>query len=150
MKKLFILFLVTLIEPFCIEAQSIKTYQFDNLGRIDNVTNPNVTTITYQYDEVGNRIGMIVTSNQTTDISNEISQLGVKLYPNPASESFCISGFEGTALITIRDISCKTLLTKQIIANENISVNNFPKGVYIVKIINDEGTVERKLIKNRS
>ena len=147
MKKLFILFLVTLIEPVCIEAQSIKTYQFDNLGRIDKVTNPNATTITYQYDEIGNRIGMIVTNNQTTDINNEISQLGVKLYPNPTSESFCISGFEDNAALRLTDISGKVILAKQVSDNEIIPISSLPKGIYIVELITKKGIIEKKLLK---
>lgn len=147
MKKLFILFLVTLIELACIEAQSIKTYQFDNLGRIDKVTNLNATTITYQYDEVGNRIGMIVTNNQTTDISCNISQLGVKLYPNPTTESFCISGFEDSAALRLTDISGKVILAKQVSDNEIIPISSLPKGIYIVELITKKGVIEKKLLK---
>jgi YD repeat-containing protein len=147
MKKLFILFLVTLIELAFIEAQSIKTYQFDNLGRINKVTNLNATTITYQYDEVGNRIGMIVTNNQTTDISYNISQLGVELYPNPTSESFCISGFEDNAALRLTDISGKVILAKQVLDNEIITISLLPKGIYIVELITKKGIVEKKLLK---
>lgn len=147
MKKLFILFLVTLIEPACIEAQSIKTYQFDILGRIDKVTNPNATTITYQYDEVGNRVGMIVTNNPSTELNKSFSQLGVKLYPNPSSESFHVNGFDGNASLSLTDISGKVILTKQVSNNETISIDNLPKGLYVVKLITVEGIIERKLIK---
>jgi hypothetical protein len=42
----------------------------------------------------------------------------------------------------------KTLLTKQITGNENISVSSLSKGVYILEITTNEGTIEKKILKN--
>lgn len=128
-------------------AQTSETYQYDTMHQLHKVIKSNGNTITFQYDEVGNRIGMIVINNQTTDFNNNISQLGVKLYPNPTSESFCISGFDGKATLMLTNINGIEIFAKEIINNESISTSNFPKGVYIVKLITTEGIVERKLVK---
>ena len=40
------------------------------------------------------------------------------------------------------DLNGKTLLTKQITANENISAGTLPIGIYLLKIITNEGTIE--------
>lgn len=128
-------------------SQSVETNSYDVFNHLEKITKSNGSTISFQYDEVGNRIGMIITTNQVTGFSNNISQLSVKLYPNPTSESFCISGFDGKATLMLTDISGVEILTKQITNNESISINNLPKGVYIIKLITNEGAVERKLIK---
>ena len=71
----------------------------------------------------------------------------ISLYPNPTTDSFQISGIEGTALLIISDLNCIPFLKKQINADENISISTLKKGVYIAKIVGSGGTVERKLVK---
>lgn len=69
------------------------------------------------------------------------------IYLDPVIESFRINGIEGIITISIYDINGKMLLCKQVQANENISVSNFPKGIYIIRILTKEGTMERKILK---
>ncbi len=76
-----------------------------------------------------------------------LSDKKVYLYPNPMTESFQISGVEGTSTVSVSDLNGKTLFSKQVLGNENISVVKLPKGRYIAKIITAEGTIERKIIK---
>jgi len=71
----------------------------------------------------------------------------IKVYPNPASESFHINGLVGKASLKLTDISGKEILTKQVTGNESVLISTLSKGMYIVKIIITEGTVERKLVK---
>ena len=145
MKKIFCTFLV-LVLYLSINAQII-TNSFDQLSRLSNINNAMKNQVSYKYDEVGNRIGMIITKNQTNDISNNISQLVVKLYPNPTSESFCISGFEECAALRLTDISGKVILTKQVSNNEIVSISSLSKGIYIVELITKTGIIEKKLLK---
>jgi len=51
-------------------------------------------------------------------------------------------------MITIRDLNGKTVLTKQITGNENISVSSLSKGVYILEITTSDGTIEKKIVKD--
>jgi len=84
----------------------------------------------------------LFTEEQKIEVSNYI-----KIYPNPTSERFCISGLTGVASLKLIDINGKIILIKQVTNNESVLVKNLLKGVYIVKIITDEETVERKLVK---
>lgn len=87
-------------------------------------------------------INVNVTGVEQTELNNSI-----KVYPNPTTESFHISGLTGIASLKLIDINGKIILIKQVANNESVLVNNLIKGVYIIKIITDEGTVERKLVK---
>lgn len=128
-------------------AQSTDSYQFDSKNQLMKILRSNSYRINYEYDEVGNRISLIVTEISPNDIGENISQLGVKLYPNPTSESFSISGFEECANIILTDISGKVVLAKQVTEYEIIPIGSLPKGVYIVEITTKMGVVKKKLLK---
>ena len=85
---------------------------------------------------------------ETTTAIQNVNSSNINLYPNPTTDYFKISGFYVTALITLKDLNGKTLLTKQITDNENISVSSLCKGVYILEITTNEGTIEKKIMKN--
>ncbi len=76
-----------------------------------------------------------------------ITQEKVRIYPNPASESFQIGGFEGNAKLIISDFHCRVLLKIDITCDELISLKSIPRGVYIAKIITGNGTERKKLEK---
>lgn len=69
------------------------------------------------------------------------------LYPNPALSTFQVAGIEGMASISVTDMSGKTLLMKEVAANELISTEDLVSGMYMVKITTDHGTVLKKLMK---
>jgi len=71
----------------------------------------------------------------------------VNIYPNPVTDGFLINGLEGSGTLTLTDLSGKELLTKQVKVNEYVSVGFLPKGIYIVKIATEKGTIERKVLK---
>lgn len=142
-----ILILIFVFKLMFLFSQTVETNSYDVFNHLEKNIKSNGSTITYQYDEAGNRIGMIVTSNQSTGFSNNISQLDVKLYPNPTSESFCISGFEDNAALRLTDISGKVILAKQVSDNEIISISSLSKGIYIVELITKKGVIEKKLLK---
>ncbi|MFA5044534.1 MAG: leucine-rich repeat protein, partial [Paludibacter sp.] len=76
-----------------------------------------------------------------------LSESNIKIYPNPATDKFSISGLDETAQLTITDLSGKVLVCKQIAGKNTVSVMELPKGIYIVRIITANGTFERKLEK---
>jgi hypothetical protein len=54
----------------------------------------------------------------------------------------------GAAKVIISNIYCKVFLTREKVENDDIiSLESLPKGVYILKIISESGTVRRKLEK---
>jgi len=86
----------------------------------------------------------------TTTIGTGFDKTGdqqVTIYPNPATDVFHISGLSGISSISLTDLSGRTLLSEQASNNEVILGNTLPKGIYILKIQNNEGTLERKVIK---
>lgn len=84
----------------------------------------------------------------------EISNLQVTqptkicLYTDSTANYCQITGIEGAAKVIISNIYCKVFLTKANVENDDIiSLESLPKGVYILKIISESGTVRRKLEK---
>jgi hypothetical protein len=58
----------------------------------------------------------------------------ISIYPNPVTDNFRISGIDGIVSITVSDISGKTVWKQTVAPNEPVSVNQLPKGVYIVNV----------------
>ena len=81
--------------------------------------------------------------NNSLTIQNKVT---LRLHPNPTSDYFQVTGNENDALVTISDLNCRILLTKKIFGDENIKIDSFRKGVYIAKIVSENGIVERKLV----
>jgi hypothetical protein len=75
-------------------------------------------------------------------ISNDI-----KIYPNPTSEGFYVSGIGTPAMLTISDLSGKLVLTKQVKNKEYVSFAPEAKGIYIIKLNTGNETFVKKLIK---
>ena len=141
------LLIILSIQIIILSIFATDNYKYDSLNRLDKVIKLDGSIISYQYDEVGNRIGMVITKNSSTDLNQTSSPLGVKLYPNPTSENFSISGFEEYANIKLADISGKVVLAKQVTEYEIIPIGTLPKGVYIVEITTKMGVVKKKLLK---
>jgi len=86
--------------------------------------------------------------NVTQNTLYPIIEKGViQIYPNPTTDNFHITGFEGKATLKLTDIGGNELFAKQISNNETISISNLLKGVYIVKVITTEGNAELKIIR---
>ena len=71
----------------------------------------------------------------------------INIFLNPVSQSLKFNGLEGTNKISIYDLNGKTMLYKQVQSDENISISNFPTGMYVVRITTKEGTIEQKVLK---
>lgn len=91
----------------------------------------------------------IITVTQAPSIVTSLleTKQAVSISPNPVKDAFLVTGIEGTATLTLSDINGKLLQTKLVTANEAVSVNSLPKGVYVVKLTTLNGTTEQKLIK---
>lgn len=82
-----------------------------------------------------------------TDVNPQTSN-SISFYPNPVIDGFHINGLTESGILTLINLNGSVLLTKQITGNEYISLSTFPKGLYIVKLITSEGTIEKKIVKN--
>ena len=107
-------------------------------------------------------------SNSTTqlpgwEISYEIDNVGVdeaevfsnvEVFPNPASEALNVSFMneKGQSVnirlvdVTGEIIYSNTLNGTGVEISENIDVTNFAKGIYILNLTSDQGSVNRKVV----
>lgn len=78
---------------------------------------------------------------------NEDAALSISIWPNPATTQFVISGFEGTAKLSIIDIAGKVVVSEQVTSNNAIDVSSLPVGVYTVVVTTANGVLQTKLMK---
>lgn len=86
----------------------------------------------------------------TLSLASGISELEsnkIVVYPNPVVDAFSIFGIEGKATITLTDLNGKDILTKEISADEKVSINTLPNGMYIIKIVTIDGAILKKVVK---
>lgn len=74
------------------------------------------------------------------------SENTVSVYPNPATGSFQIKGLTSAATIEIRDITGRMIMTQPGIMEDAISVLGWIPGLYEIRIINETGSISRKLL----
>jgi hypothetical protein len=81
----------------------------------------------------------------TPTAKDELSvNTGVRVYPNPVSESFRIIGLTAPAQVDVTDVSGKVVLQQTVRGDESITVGHLPKGVYPVRINGET----KKIVKN--
>ncbi|MBP1663574.1 MAG: cell surface protein [Bacteroidetes bacterium] len=71
----------------------------------------------------------------------------INIHPNPVVDKFKIDGLEGATELILMDINGKELLHKEILKDENVSVSEFPAGMYFVKLSNNGLNYKKKIIK---
>lgn len=83
-----------------------------------------------------------------TNIDEHQHKPNIELYPNPSDGSFIVSG-DNINAIEIYNIIGEKVSSYRGINNQtihNIDINNVAKGVYIVKLIKDDGILSRKIV----
>ncbi|MEZ4892645.1 MAG: cytochrome c peroxidase [Saprospiraceae bacterium] len=95
--------------------------------------------------------GSITILNGTTAIDEpQITASDIRLFPNPASSSFTLSGLETEAQISLMSTSGQLL--QQVTSNgddETLIISDLPAGVYmvVVQVPNQQKRIIKKLIK---
>jgi hypothetical protein len=79
-----------------------------------------------------------------TGIDDKIISENYKIYPNPTSGIFTISG-ENILKVQIRNVA-GDLIYEGI--SPAVNLRNQPDGIYLVKITTDKGTITKKIFKN--
>lgn len=126
---------------------------------------PQVTTDYYvtvfnamHFDEASVSVEVDTNCEQAPSLPGEEStDFGMDIYPNPASDyvNVEISGVFDASLIEVYDISGKRIIREEV-SNENqdasiskrVNVSQLLNGIYILKLVDDEREVTRKLIVN--
>jgi len=127
-----------------------KTISFKSIDLIDNKEyNSSNSTVRFSPNNIvgspNNPLKIDFAKKITLQKKTNLFELSV--YPNPVTNAFRIDGLNGVSTISLTDLNGKTLLQKQVSDNESVPVNTLPKGVYVLKISNNEGVSERKIVK---
>lgn len=108
--------------------------------------------ISYLYDYIGASgvLGFTPTSDiqcgQYSTLSNETVP-SLKVFPNPAQDEVFISGVISES-VGVYDVMGKMVVTKFDAEKNKIDIKHLPDGLYILKIITDEGKVfTEKILK---
>ena len=124
---------------------STSVFGFMNLGSCILYV-PAGTKTTYlaagQWQNFSNIVELTVTGTKLSHSEN------ISLYPNPAITDFSVKGIAGKTQLNLFDLTGKQVLSTKITGENSISVSSLPVGVYVVKIITEEGVTEKKLVKN--
>ena len=129
-------------------SKTVSTY--------DNVFNTAVT-----YDETNGFVWDVPslswkTSSRTDDyysnlatLVNKTSEGNLRVYPNPAKEFVVFDNFNisESATIELFDIQGRKIMDKQLYGNDQISVKDLAKGMYVYKLHNSGITYTGKLLK---
>ena len=77
---------------------------------------------------------------------NEKVKNKVSIYPNPTSDVLNIStNSNNISELMIKDITGKIILTQQFNSKVTINTENYAKGVYLIDVKNNLGTVSQKI-----
>ncbi|MCZ4696427.1 T9SS C-terminal target domain-containing protein [Ancylomarina euxinus] len=68
------------------------------------------------------------------------------IYPNPVSDILYLNAITDNVIVTIADLSGRILLNKKII-NNKIDIRNLQKGVYMIRVNNNNRIMTRKFMK---
>ena len=81
--------------------------------------------------------------------TKSFEQIGISMFPNPASLSTTIKSAAGLKNITLHSLSGQLLLDEKISTNQyNLNVSAFAKGVYFLGVTNEKGKSVTKLLVN--
>ena len=102
----------------------------------------------YSGNELYNSEAIQLLSLNEINNEEETSDNNVKLFPNPSYSFVEISSKNEMESITIYGIDGKTI-DSEILNSKNfrIDLNNYSKGVYIIKMVFEKGEITRKIVK---
>ncbi len=116
---------------------------FSTAGYVKN----NCEFVVFIQDDVSREVTQVAKVDMSSVIGvEELSGNKISIYPNPASEYF-MAMTEGKGLIEIFDMTGK-LVSKSIInkTTQVVDIRNLQKGLYFVKITNENNAFTQKLV----
>ena len=124
---------------------SSSTLVFDGVNKTTcTLSVPNGTKNTYQAALQWKDFTNILEFVKAVPTLNDDS---ISIYPNPVTDRFQIKGLEGIADFRLTDLYGKLLFHRQVKANESVSVNTLPTGMYMINISNNGVNYQKKVIK---
>lgn len=121
-----------------IHAQSNVNYTFDKHGRLASEHYESVYLVQFTYDKEGNLQSKTVANyTNINDLKEQISDTGIKLFPNPAYDHVVIEVPDGISISTINmtDITGKVLMQiKKPEVPVVLQIADLKSGLYFIKI----------------
>lgn len=71
----------------------------------------------------------------------------IEIFPNPATNSITIKTTEKDLIAEFSTLEGKVVLSGKLIPSSTIDIHSLKKGIYLVKLYNNQGVVTRKIIK---
>ena len=107
--------------------------------------------VTYTYTD-GNGCTNTATTNITVGLCTGTNQIAneneIIIYPNPFTSVVTLSLSKGLGLVTVYNTLGEVVYNSQLVkGNNEIDLSEVPSGVYFIKMISDEGTVTKKIVK---
>ena len=153
------------VAPQIVNGKLNMTWQMDYFAgseiKEDNVGMCQRESLIFFFQMDANEIGIFNNTEEVcqglwqdhTGITNQVIS-GMKMYPNPASESVNIafsSEESADAVLSVMNLMGQTVYSMDVNVNEGnnmvtLSVNQLPAGVYMVNLKSNKGTTTQKLI----
>lgn len=113
-------------------------------------------TISYTYDETGNRIARNENGARSAEVKTSLdetkTEITLRIYPNPVRDILVVEtnavSETDKAHIYLSDAGGKQVMSGEISSGKwDIDLGSYPSGVYILKLIYGEKTLYHKVIK---
>lgn len=93
-------------------------------------------------------ISKSITVLTSTKIQEEKMVSSINIYPNPTSDVFQVTGFEGMSTLNLYDITGQLVFTKIITTDEIVSIGSLPQGMYVVELVTGSNSIwDGKMVK---
>ena len=99
------------------------------------------------YSDWSNRASFETLDGGSQQGIEDIANANIALYPNPATTTVTLTGFDGQATVTIVDMNGRAM--GEYTANDNtltIDLTGYAQGAYFVRITGEQVNAIRKLI----
>lgn len=122
----------------------------ENVGELDilcGAGTANAAASIAAFDNIDARASSTNTLGITTNVTNANA---ISVYPNPASTNVTITGNDlSLTSIEMTDMNGRIVKTQNFegVNESQISISDLAQGVYLMKIISNQGTVTKKLLK---
>lgn len=78
---------------------------------------------------------------------DELSQSGIKVYPNPVKDVMNVEAGSGIQQIQLFNITGQMVINKQVDSKTiTLNTSSLKAGIYMLKVITENGTIERKVV----